>query len=114
MENTDKRITRMIRELCSKEGSQTRFASRIGASPQKVNNWVNGRNEPNKEMLYAISEAYEIPMSDLIDSDTRVDVDHVLPLSQHQMDTQEINCCLIQMSENQRKAVLAVARAMVE
>lgn len=114
MENKQTHLAQVVKELCDKEGSQTRFANRIGATPQKVNNWVNGRNEPNKEMIYAISEAYGIPVSALIDSNTRVEVSHVQPLTPQQQDTQEINCFLVQMNEKQRKAVLAVARAMVE
>lgn len=108
-------IQQTIRRLCELEGSQTKFAKRIGATPQKVNNWVNGRNEPGADMLYAISEAYSIPMSSLVDQD-RANISRYLSALDPapSQDADELSIYMSKMTDKQRRAVLGVARAMVD
>ena len=103
----------LVKQLCEAEGSQSRFARRIGASPQKVNNWISGRNEPGAEMLVAISRSYGIPIDDLVNA-TNLEVPVQIPVDEIDREASEINGYLKRMTDNQRSAVLCVARAMVD
>lgn len=108
-------IRETIKRLCEIEGSQTKFAKRIGATPQKVNNWVNGRNYPSADMVVAISSVYEIPAEHLIDPTApSVEYSTVRLVDEVEKDAEEMHRCLRKMSETQRTAVLGVARAMVD
>ena len=112
--NTDApQIQEIIKQLCAAEGSQSKFARRIGATPQKVNNWISGRNEPGADMLFAISRIYEIPMEQLLGA-TNLDVSFALSNDKIEKETSEMSCYLKRMTDKQRRAVLGVARAMVE
>lgn len=105
----------LIVQLCEAEGSQSKFARRIGATPQKVNNWVNGRNEPGADMLLAISNTYKIPMENIIGpSTTRFEFAVVPPGDPREQDADEMGVYMRKMNESQRRAVLNVARVMVE
>ena len=110
-----KSLRDLINELCEIEGSQSNFARRIGASPQKVNNWVNGRNEPGADMLVAISNTYKIPVDCLMGPNaTNTEYVVVPPSDPITQDADEMNVYMRRMSEKQRSAVLGVARAMVD
>lgn len=114
MNEGEKTIRELITELCELEGSQSKFARRIGATPQKVNNWVNGRNEPGAEMLLAIASTYKIPADRLVGPNVTGISYAVVPLSDpREQDADEMSVYMRRMNETQRKAVLGVARAMV-
>ena len=111
-ENNDQ-IRELIIELCKAEGSQVRFAKRIGATPQKVGNWVNGRNNPGADAVVSISKAYGIPVESIVGrSSTEYSFvglnETICP------DIDEVSACMRKMTDKQRQAILAVARAMVE
>lgn len=113
MSETSEKIRELVTVLCEKEGSQTRFAKRIGATPQKVNNWVSGRNGPDKGALIAISQAYGIPLEKLICEPT-IEYSYIKFSENTDPDIDEVGACMKRMNEKQRRAVLNVARAMVE
>lgn len=68
-------IAQSIRALADREDSRVSFAKRIGVSKQTVNNWVNGANAPDIEMIATIASSYDVPLSAILDG--RVTVDHV-------------------------------------
>lgn len=105
----------LIKKLCEAEGSQSKFARRIGATPQKVNNWVNGRNDPGADMLLAISNTYDIPLDSLVGPSTTRASYAVVPFCDpRDQDADEMGVYMRRMNEHQRRAMLGVARAMVE
>lgn len=108
-------LRELIKQLCEAEGSQSNFARRIGATPQKVNNWVNGRNEPGADMLLAISNTYGIPLENIVGpSTTRFEYAFVPLNDPREQDADEMGVYMRRMNDTQRRAVLGVARAMVE
>lgn len=107
------KIQEIIRQLCEAEGSQAMFARKIGATPQKVNNWISGRNGLSADMLFAISEIYEIPMEQLLDA-SNLDISLVGERGKVDPVTNEISCYFRMMTDTQKRAIVNVARAMVE
>ena len=115
MATRSEKIQNLIIALSEYEGGGSKLAKRIGVSPQHVSNWVNGRNEPRADILVSISKIYGIPIEDLM-SNSSVEY-HCIDLSPREpldQDIDEVGACMKKMSDKQRRAVLNVARAMVE
>lgn len=108
-------LQNLIIALSEHEGGGSKLAKRIGVSPQHVSNWVNGRNEPRADALVSISKVYGIPIEDLMSNSTIeyhfIDLDPKDPMDQ---DVDEMGSYMKKMSDKQRRAVLSVARVMVE
>lgn len=66
--------------------------------------WEKGKNEPSITYLTQLCEALGTDISDFID----------LPEAEADAELREITRCLSLMNNNQRSAVLGVARAMVD
>lgn len=58
-----------IGALVELEQSPKAFADKIGVSKQSVNNWVNGNNAPDIEMIAKIANAYGLPLSLILEGD---------------------------------------------
>ena len=113
VDETSQKVRELITTLCETEGSQTRFAKRIGATPQKVNNWINGRNGPDKGSIIAISQVYGIPVESILGEQV-IEYDFISTPEPFDSDISEIRACFKRMSDKQRRAMVNVAKAMVE
>lgn len=58
-----------LRTLVNYEQSPKAFAEKIGATKQAVNNWVNGSNAPDIELIAKIANIYGIPLSAILEGD---------------------------------------------
>lgn len=59
-------VKQAIKRLASSEKSYRAFADKVGASKQQVNNWINGVNAPDIEMIAQIANAYALPLSEVL------------------------------------------------
>lgn len=56
-------IQSSLKSLAQHEGSNVKFADRIGESKQSVGHWINGKHVPDIETLAKIASVYRIPLS---------------------------------------------------
>lgn len=62
-------IRNNLRTLVDFEQSPKAFAEKIGVTKQSVNNWVNGSNAPDIELIAKIASIYGIPLSAILEGD---------------------------------------------
>lgn len=62
-----------VRSLVDKEGSRVKFADKLGVSKQTVNNWVNGANAPDIEMIAEIARIFRVPLSAILNGEVTHD-----------------------------------------
>lgn len=62
-------IRKNLRVLVDYEKSPKAFAEKIGSTKQSVNNWVNGNNAPDIELIAKIASIYGIPLSAILEGD---------------------------------------------
>lgn len=58
-----------LRTLVNYEQSPKAFAEKIGVTKQSVNNWINGSNAPDIELIAKIANIYGIPLSAILEGD---------------------------------------------
>lgn len=58
-----------LRTLVNYEQSPKAFAEKIGVTKQSVNNWINGSNAPDIELIARIANIYGIPLSVILEGD---------------------------------------------
>lgn len=58
--DTRDNIRAQIVRLVELEGSRTKFAKRIGVTPQNVYNWIHGNKCPDIERLAQIAKTYSV------------------------------------------------------
>lgn len=51
--------------LYQKRITQAELARKLKVSPQRVNNWIHGKNYPNRKYMKLISEYLDIPIDEL-------------------------------------------------
>lgn len=62
-------VRKNLRVLVDYEQSPKAFAEKIGSTKQSVNNWVNGSNAPDIELIAKIASVYGIPLSAILEGD---------------------------------------------
>ncbi len=66
------KVSKNIKKLRQDRGfTQDGLAEKINVSRQAISSWENGRTQPDLEMLEALSEAFGVPMEELIYGEKR-------------------------------------------
>jgi transcriptional regulator with XRE-family HTH domain len=56
-------------KLHSRWISQAELSRRLGVSPQRVSNWIRGKNNPNREQMFIISNMLDTSIEELFFSE---------------------------------------------
>jgi transcriptional regulator with XRE-family HTH domain len=65
----------------SREMTQSELAEALGVSVSAVGMWESGKREPNFDMLEAMADVFNVPMSAFLDSSEMVEMTGKLPKS---------------------------------
>ncbi len=87
------------------QGSQKEFAERVGTTQGNVSHWMKGTSTPTIDKLAEIAEAYNLPISSLVEFDAEGEPMALMP------DEVELLHAYRGLETETKKAVLEVMRA---
>lgn len=101
-----------LRKLIEQSGkSQTQVAKELGISPPRLNYYVQGKREPDNNMLSLLADYFGVSVDCLLDREqkkTAPQEDSLNPLDKYYMDL------FGKLNEDQQGVVLALIRTLSE
>lgn len=67
-------VKKAIKQIVKAEGSNKRFADKVGVSKQAVSNWIGSGSAPDIETIAKISNVYDVPVSSMFNGNIEYSV----------------------------------------
>ena len=104
-------VIRSLRTDLGMEAKDLGLALSPKKSPSTVTSWERGETEPSCDCLIQLAELFSVDPGDFYQRrKTRANLSNAFEVA----NLNTLSDCYTQMNESQRRAVLGVARAMVE